>query len=83
MVTKLAAMRDTGLAMGAWFLCTAIGNFVAGAVAAVASGGGASGTAGIEQYAAIYTQIAIAGFVFGAAFLLFAPLVNKLMHGVK
>jgi POT family proton-dependent oligopeptide transporter len=83
MVTKLAAMRDTGLAMGAWFLCTAIGNFVAGAVAAVASGGGSSGTAGIEQYAAIYTQIAIAGFVFGAAFMLFAPLVNKLMHGVK
>jgi POT family proton-dependent oligopeptide transporter len=80
MVSKLAAVRDTGLAMGAWFLCTAIGNFVAGAVAAVASGGGAGG---IEQYAAIYTQIAMAGFAFGAAFLLFAPLVNRLMHGVK
>lgn len=83
MVTKLAAMRDTGLAMGAWFLCTAIGNYVAGAVAAVASGGGASGNEGIAQYATIYWQIAIAGFVFGAAFLLFAPLVNKLMHGVR
>ena len=83
MVTKLAAMRDTGLAMGAWFLCTAIGNYVAGAVAAVASGGGASGNEGIGQYAAIYWQIAIAGFIFGAAFLLFAPLVNKLMHGVR
>ena len=80
MVSKLAAARDTGLAMGAWFLCTAIGNSVAGAVAAVASGGGSGG---IEQYAAIYTQIAIAGFAFGAAFLLFAPLINKLMHGVK
>jgi POT family proton-dependent oligopeptide transporter len=82
MVSKLAAARDTGLAMGAWFLCTAIGNYVAGAVAAVASGGGASG-GGLEQYAAIYWQIAIAGFAFGAAFLLFAPLVNKLMHGVR
>ncbi len=80
MVSKLAAARDTGLAMGAWFLCTAIGNYVAGAVAAVASGGGSGG---IEQYAAIYSQIAIAGFAFGAAFLLFAPLINKLMHGVK
>jgi POT family proton-dependent oligopeptide transporter len=81
MVSKLAAVRDTGLAMGAWFLCTAIGNFVAGAVAAVASSGGAAG--GLDQYAATYTQIAIAGFAFGAAFLLFAPLINKLMHGVK
>jgi POT family proton-dependent oligopeptide transporter len=81
MVSKLAAARDTGLAMGAWFLCTAIGNYVAGAVAALASGGG--GVGGIEQYAATYTQIAIAGFAFGALFLLGAPLVNKLMHGVK
>ncbi|MCC6756824.1 MAG: MFS transporter, partial [Arenimonas sp.] len=63
-----------------WFLCTAIGNFVAGAVAAQASGGALGG---IAQYASTYTQIAIAGFAFGAAFLLFAPLINKLMHGVK
>ncbi|MBW8368797.1 MAG: peptide MFS transporter [Arenimonas sp.] len=81
MVSKLAAARDTGLAMGAWFLCTAIGNYVAGAVAALASGGG--GVGGIEQYAATYTQIAVVGFAFGATFLLFAPLINKLMHGVK
>jgi proton-dependent oligopeptide transporter, POT family len=81
MVSKLAAPKDTGLAMGAWFLCTAIGNYVAGAVAAVASGG--SATEGMAQYAATYTQIAIAGFIFSAAFLLFAPLINKLMHGVK
>ena len=80
MVSKLASARDTGLAMGAWFLCTAIGNFVAGAVAAQASGGALGG---IAQYASTYTQIAIAGFAFGAAFLLFAPLINKLMHGVK
>ena len=80
MVSKLAAARDTGLAMGAWFLCTALGNFVAGAVAAEASGGSIGG---IAQYASTYTQIAVAGFAFGAAFLLFAPLINKLMHGVK
>ena len=54
---------------------------MAGAVAALASGGG--GVGGIEQYAATYTQIAVVGFAFGAAFLLFAPLINKLMHGVK
>jgi POT family proton-dependent oligopeptide transporter len=81
MVSKLAAPQDTGLAMGAWFMCTAIGNYAAGVVAAVASGGGAA--AGLTQYAATYTQIAVAGFALGAAFLLFAPFINRLMHGVK
>jgi POT family proton-dependent oligopeptide transporter len=80
MVSKLAAPKDTGLAMGAWFMCTAIGNYAAGVVAAVATGGSA---VGVAQYAATYTQIAIAGFTLGAAFLLFAPLINRLMHGVK
>ncbi len=81
MVTKLAAAKDTGMAMGAWFLCTAIGNYAAGAIAAVASGGTAA--EGIGQYAETYTQIAIGGAGLGLAFLVFAPLINKLMHGVK
>ena len=80
MVTKLAAPKETGMAMGAWFLCTAIGNYFAGAVASVASGGAAGGLA---QYAETYTHIAYAGFGFGVLLMLFAPLVNKLMHGVK
>jgi POT family proton-dependent oligopeptide transporter len=62
-------------------MCTAIGNYAAGVIAAVASGGGAA--TGIGQYAATYTQIAVGGFVLGAAFLLFAPFINRLMHGVK
>jgi proton-dependent oligopeptide transporter, POT family len=82
MVTKLAAPKETGLAMGAWFLCTAIGNYAAGAIATLAYGGGA-GASGIGQYAATYTQIALGGAVMGVAFLVFAPLINKLMHGVK
>ena len=81
MVTKLAAPKDTGLAMGAWFMCTAIGNFAAGAIAAVASGGSAA--EGITQYASTYTQIAIGGAVMGLLFLVSAPLINRLMHGVK
>ena len=81
MVSKLAAPKDTGLAMGAWFMCTAIGNYSAGVIAAVASSG--AGAGGLAQYAATYTQIAIGGFVLGAAFLLSAPFINRLMHGVK
>jgi len=81
MVSKLAAPKDTGMAMGAWFMCTAIGNYAAGAIAAVASGGSAA--EGIFQYAATYTQIAIGGAVMGLLFLAFAPLITRLMHGVK
>ncbi len=78
MVTKLASPKETGMAMGAWFMCTAIGNFAAGAIAAQASGG-----SGIEQYVTTYSQIIYAGFGLGFAFLIFAPLINKMMHGVK
>jgi len=81
MVSKLAAPKDTGLAMGAWFMCTAIGNYSAGVIASVASG--TAGAGGLAQYAATYTQIAAGGFLLGAVFLLFAPLINRLMHGVK
>lgn len=80
MVSKLAAPKETGMAMGAWFLCSAIGNYVAGVIASVASG---STAAGIAQYADTYTHIAYAGFGMGLAFLVFAPAINRLMHGVK
>ena len=79
MVSKLAAPKETGMAMGAWFLCSAIGNYVAGVIASVAS----SGEVALTQYAETYTHIAYAGFGMGVAFLLFAPFINRLMHGVK
>ncbi len=46
---------------------------------------GASVTYDSEVQGAIttYTHIAYAGFGMGAAFLLFAPFINRLMHGVK
>ena len=78
MVTKLASPRDTGLAMGAWFMCTAAGNSIAGEVAAHAFK-----TDGIAQLSDTFGFIAMTGFGFGIALLLFAPLINKLMHGVK
>ncbi|MFO1494838.1 MAG: oligopeptide:H+ symporter [Lysobacterales bacterium] len=77
MVTKLAAPKDVGIAMGAWFMCTAIGNSTAGHIASVASG------ADLAQYSSTYTLIAGAGFGLGCVLLVGAPLVNRLMHGVK
>lgn len=86
MVTKLADEKETGLAMGGWFLSIAMAQYVAGLIAAIASGGGGHGAEagmGITQYADTYMQLFWLGLVFGIIYLVTAPLINKLMHGVK
>jgi len=86
MVTKLAAEKETGMAMGGWFLSIAMAQYVAGIIAAVASGGGGHGMAagaGISQYAETYMMLFWIGLGFGIAYLVVAPMINKLMHGVK
>jgi len=85
MVTKLAMPKETGLAMGGWFLSIAMANFVAGRIAAIASGGGSHGEAAgsLAQYAQTFDQLFWLGIVIAALFFLAAPLINKLMHGVK
>ena len=80
MTTKLAPARLGGLAMGCWFLSIAIGNNLAGIFA-----GKVSGESGMT------VASAQAGYNFGfwalvgAGVLLFliAPLIQRLMHGVK
>jgi POT family proton-dependent oligopeptide transporter len=80
MVTKLAPTRLVGLAMGGWFLSIAIGNNLAGMFASEVSG-----KTGMTIQSALggYT----AGFYVlcgsGALLFLIAPLIQKLMHGVK
>ena len=87
MVTKLAAEKETGMAMGGWFLSIAMAQYVAGIIAAIASGGGGghgvAAGAGIGQYAETYMMLFWIGLGFGIAYLVVAPLINKLMHGVK
>ena len=80
MVTKLAPVRLVGLGMGGWFLSTGIGNNLSGIFA-----GHVSGETGMT------TTSALAGYTFGfwalvgSGVLLFlvAPLIQRLMHGVK
>ena len=80
MVTKLAPARLVGFGMGGWFLSTGIGNNLAGIFASAVSG--ASG---------MTTASALSGYTFGfyalmaSGIILFfaAPLIAKLMHGVK
>ena len=80
MVTKLAPASMVGFAMGGWFLSTAIGNNLSGLLA-----GHISGESGMT------VESALGGFTFsfqlliaaGILLFLIAPLINKLMHGVK
>lgn len=80
MVTKLAPVKLVGFGMGGWFLSTGIGNNLSGIFA-----GHVSGQTGMT------VASAHAGYTFGfwllmgAGVLLFlvAPLVQRLMHGVK
>jgi POT family proton-dependent oligopeptide transporter len=87
MVTKLADEHEVGLAMGGWFLSIAMAQYVAGIIAAIASGGGsghgAEAVSNIGQYAETYMQLFWLGLGFGLVYLVAAPLINKLMHGVK
>lgn len=84
MVTKLARPQETGLAMGGWFLSIAMANFVAGRIAAIATAGGHGEAAGsLEQYAEVFSQLFWIGIVIAAVYFLAAPLINRLMHGVK
>ena len=89
MVTKLADEKDVGLAMGGWFLSIAMAQYLAGLIAAVASGatgGGGHGelvSATITQYSGVYMQLFWFGLAVGVIYLILAPFINKLMHGVK
>jgi POT family proton-dependent oligopeptide transporter len=80
MVTKLAPVRLVGLGMGGWFLSTGIGNNLSGIFASVVSG-----------ETGMTTASALSGYTFGfwalvgsgAVLILVAPLIQRLMHGVK
>lgn len=80
MVTKLAPVRLVGLGMGGWFLSTGIGNNLSGIIAGLISG-----DTGMSVQSALkgYTQGFWILMVGGVILLLLAPLIQKLMHGVK
>ncbi|MDY0964161.1 MULTISPECIES: peptide MFS transporter [Massilia] len=80
MVTKLAPTRLVGLGMGGWFLSTGIGNNLSGIFASHVSG-----------ETGMTVASALDGYNFGLWSLLgggillviLAPVIQKLMHGVK
>ena len=80
MVTKLAPTRLVGLGMGGWFLSTGIGNNLSGIFASAVSGeSGMSVPSALQGYTFGFYSL-MAG---GVLLFLIAPLIQKLMHGVK
>jgi POT family proton-dependent oligopeptide transporter len=80
MVTKLAPVRLVGFGMGGWFLSTAIGNNLSGIFASHVSGeSGMSVTSALDGYTFGFWALLIPGVLL----FLIAPLIQKLMHGVK
>ncbi len=80
MVTKLAPVRLVGLGMGGWFLSTGIGNNLSGIFASGVSGeGGMTTASALSGYTFGFWALVSAG----AVLLLIAPLIQRLMHGVK
>jgi POT family proton-dependent oligopeptide transporter len=80
MVTKLAPTRLVGLGMGGWFLSTGIGNNLSGIFASHVSGeSGMSVQSALSGYTFGFWSLMIGGVLL----FLLAPMIQKLMHGVK
>ena len=80
MVTKLAPLRLVGFGMGGWFLSTGIGNNLSGIFASGVSGEGGMTTASALSGYTFGFWVLLGG---GVLLFLLAPLIQKLMHGVK
>ena len=80
MVTKLAPTRLVGLGLGGWFLSTGIGNNLSGIFASHVSGeSGMSVASALSGYSFGFWSL-LGG---GVLLVLLAPVIQKLMHGVK
>ncbi len=88
MITKLSIARIVGLMMGVWFLSISVAQYVAGAVAQVASvetvGGQVTNLkVSLDTYLGVFTTIGWISVGIGAVLLLLAFPLKYLMHGVK
>ncbi len=82
LVGQLAAQEDASLAMGGWFFGVALAYQLAGWIATqTASGAGALG--GLGDYAHVYGLLFWLGLAVAAVFLVAAPWIRRLMHGVR
>ena len=87
MITKLSIARIVGMMMGVWFLSISVAQYVAGAVAQVASvetvGGQVTNLkVSLETYTGVFTTISYIAIGLGLLLLLLSWPLKKWMHGV-
>ncbi|MEO6967569.1 MAG: peptide MFS transporter [Rhodanobacteraceae bacterium] len=80
MIGKLAAPDEASLAMGGWFFGVGVSYDLTGRIAAMTTTGA---QAGIEGYAHVYTFLLWAGVAIALIYLIAAPWITRLMHGVR
>ena len=75
-MNRLTPAHMASLIMGAWFFASATGNFTAGLISAATGGEGA----GPERVLEVYSNVGWLAVGVGAAMLVVAPLIRRLMH---
>lgn len=82
LVGLLAAPQEASLAMGGWFFGYALAYQLAGAIATLTTAAPGGAAAGIAAYAHVYGILFVVGLGASLVYLLAAPYLKKLMHGV-
>ena len=77
LVGKLAATDEASLAMGGWFFGVSVSYNLSGQIAALTTRGG------IEAYARVFEALLYGGVAIALVYLIAAPWIVKLMHGVR
>jgi POT family proton-dependent oligopeptide transporter len=77
MIGKLAAPGEVSLAMGGWFFGVSVSYDLAGQIAAMTTSGGIAG------YGQVFEWLFWAGLAIAIIYLVTAPWIVKLMHGVS
>jgi POT family proton-dependent oligopeptide transporter len=80
LIGKLAAPDETSLAMGGWFFGVGVSYDVSGQIAAMTT---AHGNTGIGGYEHVFAMLLVGGVAIALAYLIAAPWIVKLMHGVR
>jgi POT family proton-dependent oligopeptide transporter len=85
LVGLLAAPDEASLAMGGWFFGYALSYQLAGSIATLTTGaaGGTGAQSAISAYGHVYGQLFVIGIAVSLVYLLAAPRVARLMHGVR
>ncbi|RZJ71614.1 peptide MFS transporter [Flavobacterium sp.] len=84
-MTKLSPQKTQAVIMGMWFLASAYGQYFAGLLGAdiAKASSNMSNLQKLDVYADGYEQLAIYALIAGIVMIATAPLIKKLMQGVK